>query len=129
MKKYDCSKTLDYSHELTRLCTTYEFCKGCPLLDEAIACDDALNVSQEEIDIVQKWSDEHPEPPKLTKKERTFLECFNGNLKGRVIKRGGRYTLYEFAASCSRLKDEMFAFLEEGEKMTFEELLKLEVEE
>ncbi len=55
--KVDCSKTLNYFKELKRMCTSGDGCEGCPL-DEYSCC--IINdITQEHIDIVQKWSDEH----------------------------------------------------------------------
>lgn len=126
MKKYDCNKTLDYSHEFNRMCKANN-CGRCPF-DIKADCSGVVNLSQKYIDILQKWSDEHPEPPKLTKKERTFLECFEGALDERIIKRTDSGVYYCYTMH-NRLKDDMFTFIEEGTSMTFEELLKLEVEE
>ena len=71
MSKYDCSKCLDYSHEHQRMCeakhTEIEGCGGCELYDGECFSPS----SQEKIDIVQKWSDENPEPH-----EKTILEDF-----------------------------------------------------
>ena len=72
MSKYDCSKCLDYSHEHQRMCevkhTEIEGCGGCELYGGECFSPS----SQEKIDIVQKWSDEHPEHP-----EKTILEDFH----------------------------------------------------
>ena len=57
----DCGKTLDFSKEFNRLGYTYDAeCKGCPLENSNYSCD-VHDVTQKIIDIVQKWSDEHPE--------------------------------------------------------------------
>jgi len=66
MSKYDCTKTLDYAHEYRRMCSS-TCCDVCPLsvLDYCIM----EGVTEEHIAILQKWSDEHPEEPKLTSKE------------------------------------------------------------
>lgn len=67
--KYDCNKTLDYSHEKKRMCGTYHDCSnGCPL--SVIYCHG--DIMQEHIDIVQKWSDEHPEKTRAD----AFFEMF-----------------------------------------------------
>lgn len=67
--KYDCSKTLNYSREKNRMCKTYHCCNdGCPL--RGLYCQG--DITQEKIDIVQKWSNEHPEK---TRKE-AYLEIF-----------------------------------------------------
>ena len=58
--KYDCTKTSDFAHEAKRMCRCYiddSNCAGCPLY--AYDCDiDKINDRM--IDVVQKWSDEHP---------------------------------------------------------------------
>lgn len=59
----DCSKTLDFSKEFKRMCDTYckDSCHDCPL-DYSKTYDCAVeDITQEVIDIVQKWSDEHPD--------------------------------------------------------------------
>ena len=72
--KYDCNKTLDYNHEWSRMCETMfdGTCDNCILKDTGISCYNTRYITQERIDIVQKWSDEHPEK---TRKE-VFLEMF-----------------------------------------------------
>ena len=126
MKKYDCNKTLDYSHELNRMCEAYE-CDGCPL-GMITNCNDAMSLSKN-INIVQKWSDEHPEPPKIRKRELDFIAMFKRPYE-KWIERTPigslRFvTKNEFYDLC----DAWFSFIGKGESMTFEELLKLEVEE
>lgn len=59
----DCSKTVDFLRELTRMCGSFELCSlGCPLRDpDGSMCGfDPESCSDKTIDIVQKWSDEHP---------------------------------------------------------------------
>lgn len=70
--KYDCCKTLDYAHEAQRMCKMVKHCDDCPLHGEGDSCYGIRYVTQGHIDIVQKWSDEHPEK---TRKE-AFLELF-----------------------------------------------------
>ena len=62
MSKYDCSKCLDYSHEAERMCKEDSYL----IKDEY-----AKPTTQTKINIVQKWSDEHPEIH-----EKTILEDF-----------------------------------------------------
>lgn len=61
MGKVDCSKTLNYVAEMKRMCEANGCnCFGipnCPLANKA--CSQAKTITQEKIDIVQKWSDEH----------------------------------------------------------------------
>lgn len=75
MKKYDCSKILDYTHEVQRFCKAHskrivyrnsepqiQGCDNCPLIKDAGYCSASIfNITQERINFVQKWSDEHPE--------------------------------------------------------------------
>ena len=127
MSKYDCNKTLDCMHELKRVCDRYKMCgEGCPLYGQNCV---AQTMTQTEIDILQKWSDENPEAPKLTKKDRMFLECFEG-VGNRVISKDNRGNVfYCYEGVSSKLDPDMFKALEPKPRMTFEELLELKVEE
>lgn len=75
---------------------------------------------------------EYQEPvPKLTKREREFLECFSNTSK-RTISRDLTSGLLGFGYNgnwCDRLKEDTFQFIKKGECWTFADLLKLEVEE
>ena len=81
-----------------------------------------------------KWAaSEYQEPaPKLTKRDRGFLECFNNKDK-RAIRRdtngklGIRDTIYNIFEA--EIHPGMFPFIKPGEAWMFEDLLKLEVEE
>lgn len=57
----DCSKTVEFLREWKWMCEAYEECEFCPLNDvtDSSLCD-VENIPDEAIDIVQKWSDEHP---------------------------------------------------------------------
>lgn len=59
--KYDCSRTLDWTHEKRRICDSYwekgSGCSECPLGGEHRSCGGAY--TQEDIDTVQAWSDAH----------------------------------------------------------------------
>lgn len=69
--KYDCSKTMDFKHERNRMCDSYVGClDNCPLYEKF--CYSTKYLTQEHIDIVQKWSDEHPEKTR----NEAFLELF-----------------------------------------------------
>lgn len=128
MKKYDCSKTLDYVHEVARACDKYVSCaNGCPLINRV--CTNITNVTQEDIDAVQMWSDEHPEVTKLTKKDRLFLEAFDirGDRAIRKDRFGNAY--YAYGGLGSRLASGMFESIEADTTTTFEELMKWDVEE
>ena len=69
MSKYDCSKCLDYEHEHDRMCLCLRDCSKCGLYKLDSPC--RIPDMQKKIDIVQKWSDENPEPH-----EKTILEDF-----------------------------------------------------
>ncbi len=131
MKKYDCNKTLDYAHELNRMCEAYEMCDGCPL-STMTNCNDAMNPSKR-IGIVQKWSDEHPEPLKIRKRELDFIVMFKWPENKRVERGRSGYLFLVFDEDGKEYKyslcNSWFSFIERGESMNFEELLKLEVEE
>ena len=129
MSKYDCNNIMDYGHEFRRLCDSYPSCSAngrCPLIGRY--CNSLGRITQEEIDILQKWSDENPEAPKLTKKDRMFLESFEG-VEGRKINKSDGDVFYYYGGVSSMLSPDMFKALEPKTTMTFEELLELEVEE
>ena len=115
-------------HELNRVCDRYSSCsEGCPLLGRNCI---AKTMTQTEIDLLQKWSDEHPEVPKLTKKDRMFLECFEAGVKDRKITKDYKGDVfYYYESTSSMLSPDMFKNLEPSTITTFEELLELEVEE
>lgn len=69
--KYDCSKTLDYAHEVMRMCKQTS-CENCLIIHGECISLSIKDITKERIDIVQKWSDEHPEK---TRKE-AYLEIF-----------------------------------------------------
>ena len=81
--KYDCSKTLDYAHERGRMCDAVNDCDNCKLQGVGGSCFHTYLITQEHIDIVQKWSDKHPEK---TRKE-VYLEIFPKleTLKDKVV--------------------------------------------
>lgn len=68
--------------------------------------------------------------PKLTKREREFLECFL-NTSRRTISREVTSGLLRigYSGNCyDRLKEDIFQFIKKGECWFFDDLLKLEVE-
>lgn len=129
MKKYDCNKTIDFIHELNRACKMYKRCDlGCPLKEHS--CTTMGGITQESIDALQKWSDENPEAPKLSKRDRAFLEAFDMRGVDRTIRKdclGNVY--YVYGGIGSRLASGMFESLEADTTMTFEELLNMDTEE
>lgn len=55
----NCNNTLEYKQEFHRMCETYSGCRsGCPLKYKP--CRGVEDISEESIEAVQKWSDEHP---------------------------------------------------------------------
>lgn len=131
MKKYDCSKTLDYKHELNRVCKMYEQCYlGCPMRIQDNSCVGISEITQESIDRLQKWSDENPEEPKLSMRDRAFLEAFDGYYGGRVIHKDSRgFVFYVCDGVVSTLTKGMFEDMASDTEMTFEELLEMDTEE
>jgi hypothetical protein len=109
MKKYDCTRTLDFGHERNRLCKSYAECEGCLL--SGGHCVDFI-FTEEQIRNLQKWSDEHPEPPKLTREERAFLESFRIT-NGKYIYRdgNGRLWLTKDYEEIAELWGTMFPFI------------------
>lgn len=81
----DCSKTENFLKEQSRMCIKYRnypnACRGCPLSSwnnknsksDLITCCDILSKEpQKAIEIVQKWSNEHPQKTLLSE----FLEHY-----------------------------------------------------
>lgn len=74
MSRIDCSKTLNYVAEKNRMCEDYfhHICREddevCPLYRKyrdgsklLFSCNSINKITQEDIDAVQEWSDEHPQ--------------------------------------------------------------------
>lgn len=79
-KRYDCSNTLDYGHELQRMCSSINDCWMCPihLHHDSGVC--KSKISSESISAVQNWSDTHPEieykeRPALTSNDTSVLKA------------------------------------------------------
>lgn len=73
--KYDCSKTLGYSHEMKRLCKSMEGqdCSKCAMHNpDGTSCNDSLEIDEVKIKKLQDWSDNHPE---LTRQD-VFFKLF-----------------------------------------------------
>ena len=125
MSKYDCSKTLDFVHEFTRMCDGG--CRACPLLYRKECT--LRKVTEKTIAIVQKWSDEHPEKPKLTKKEKAFLDSFEFLDNKEIQKFGDKACVTFEVKGCPliALTEDMFQFVEGS--MSLKKLAELEVED
>lgn len=76
MKKYNCNNTLEYVHEVKRMCETFDKCKnceGCPLAKKSCKI---FDVTPDHIKRVQAWSDAHPEIT-LTDKQVEIFKALN----------------------------------------------------
>lgn len=123
-RKYDCEKTRDFIHEWARYTT---------------ACAQYTNLEpiepweKDAIERIQKWSDEHPEPPKLTKRDYSFLNCFSPVDKY-IRRQYGVLSIIWYdpmitiGAMEIPIDVTMFKCVEKGQKWSFEDLLKLEVD-
>lgn len=61
MAKIDCSKAVNFILEKDRMCNSYTMCiDGCPLRGHATCDGIMVNDPELAVDIVQRWSDEHP---------------------------------------------------------------------
>ena len=79
-----------------------------------------------------KWaaSEYEESAPKLTKREREFLECFAHLAYGKVCRKIYElYVISSYTGDSLSISNDMFPFINSGEVWTFEDLLKLEVEE
>lgn len=90
----DCRKTIDFFPELKRLCDSRAVCEAdaankeqCPLFGFAFCGRSATEGSTKEIikaiEILQKWSDEHPKKTYV----QDFFEKFPNAPKDRLTKR------------------------------------------
>jgi hypothetical protein len=122
-RKYDCERTRDFIHEWGRYTT---------------ACAKYIDTDPEPIDLwekdaierIQKWSDENPEPPKLTAEERAFVAAFKVKESKRIERRHGKvYVVSMYGFQEFEIWPSLFKFIEEGEHVLLTELMKLEVEE
>lgn len=51
---------LKFVEERSRMCSTYSNCKSCPLATITTNCGEVKNITEQVINIVEKWSAEHP---------------------------------------------------------------------
>ena len=68
----DCSKAEIYLRERTRMCKLNDNCYNCPFYEYRIDSFSQCNSIEDNyplkaIEIVQKWSDEHPESTSISK--------------------------------------------------------------
>lgn len=86
MSKYDCEKTRDFIHEWKRYSLSRDGRKDVQENTPVNTWDD------DAIERIQKWSDEHPEAPKLTPEERAFVAAFKIKESKRIERRHGKQT-------------------------------------
>lgn len=131
--KYDCSITKDFIHEARRMCASIPNCEICTMYKRVEACN-LPGMNDEMVEKIQKWSDEHPEMPKLTQEEHDFLASFMYPeelfiRKGEVTMQLDTHYSDNYSNATIPLKKRLFRFIDEDKDWTVEELLKLEVEE
>ena len=101
----------------------------CPTID-CKSCDFKGNVNCH-YELLKWAASEYQEPaPKLTKREREFLECFTYPTHKKIYRKD--YGLFIVAGDPGdgfSISNDMFPFINSGETWTFTDLLKLEVEE
>lgn len=127
MKRYDCSKVLDFKHEKDRMCEMIDDCDNCCLghvqrIGEesgVLWCDCFSDITEDEIAALQKWSDEHPEKTRA----EAFLERIPSCslIKGRPSEcwgflTGSYHCVYKKGNSCTDCWDEPYKGEFEKEK-------------
>lgn len=129
--KYDCTKTRDCIHEFRRLCDSYPAgCESsCPFFEIDETCGFDIFKSEAAIASLQKWSDEHPEKPKLTPEEAAFLRTFKVAKYKYIARYDERLFFVLEHDMLVELWPTMFPFIKDGNPWAMEDLLKLEVEE
>ena len=132
MKKYDCSKTADLIHEFCRLCDFNKDCVSCPIYLYKVDRDDICHIEDlgtTALNIIQKWSDEHPEKPKLKREEYIFIKMFGNDKQYHIFRTGDGTLVVNTSTVGLEMSKWNFQFIKTGESWSFEELLKLEVED
>ena len=120
VKKYDCEKTRDFIHEWARYTTVATMRTDLKPIEPW---------EKDAIERIQKWSDENPEPPKLTPEERAFIAAFKVKDSKRIERRHGKvYVVSMYGAQEFEIWPSLFKFIEEGEHVPLTELMQLEVE-
>lgn len=130
--KYDCSKTRDCIHEYHRLCDSYPAgCESdCPFIGVEEICGFDIFESQDKIALLQKWSDEHPEAPKIRKEDLAFIKAFKIRDSKYIERHQGHLRVVTMYGSQEfEIWPSMFPFIEEGQSASFIDMLRMEVEE
>ena len=129
--KYDCSKTLDYIHEWNRMCSHYlkgpdKTCKNCPLDMYDYICNET---SPQHLQIVQAWSDSHPEIFYITSAEKIFLESLVKIEDLYATRISVDELVLTYYCNSIEICNTMFPFIEIDEPWSVKELLALEVKD
>lgn len=75
----DCNNTLTYAHELRRMCEAHHACQGCPM-KHTFSCLTATRINEDQIKVVQKWSDSNPEPLNKERIIKDFQEYWGSDV-------------------------------------------------
>lgn len=103
MSKFNCNNTIDFMSEYNRLCESNQECTSCPLfltLSGNSCVREIIYHSEEAIEIVQKWSDEHP----IETYMENFLKLFpNASISPKGQPRSCRAYIYGAPKGCDDL--------------------------
>ena len=75
----DCNLTLNYAHELRRMCAAHHACRGCPM-QHTNSCLTATRIDLNHIETVQKWSNANPDPLNKRKLIDDFKEYWGADV-------------------------------------------------
>ena len=130
MNKYDCTRALDYQHELDRLCANVSPGPGCTAADCPLgALPTCGRITEESIPLLQEWSDTHPEPPKIRKEDLAFIKAFKIRDSKYIERHQGHLRVVTMYGSQEfEIWPSMFPFIEEGQSASFIDMLRMEVE-
>ena len=130
--KYDCTKTRECIHEYHRLCDSYPAgCESsCPLFGVDEICGFDIFENEAAIASLQKWSDEHPEKPKIRKEDLAFIKAFKiRDSKYIEMHQGHLRVVTMYGSQEFEIWPSMFPFIEEGQNASFIDMLRMEVED
>lgn len=121
MKKYDCEKTRDFIHEWGRYTTA---CAKYTDLEPIEPWEKGA------IERIQKWSDTHPETPKIRKEDLRFIEAFKIRDSKYIERHQGHLRVVTMYGTREfEIWPSMFPFIEEGQNASFIDMLRMEVED
>lgn len=125
--KYDCTKAIDLIHEYRRLCDSHS--AGCENDCPFIECCNLDSFDEDKIALLQKWSDEHPEMPKIRKEDLAFIKAFKIRDSKYIERHQGHLRVVTMYGSQEfEIWPDMFPFIEEGQSASFIDMLRMEVE-